>query len=177
MIDFVRYRSFWSRVDHSDVDGCWPWKGAIRKGVGRLEFGGRKTDPRRVAYMVAIGEIPKGRWVTSGCKNYICCRPDHFVLKGLGHDKPEVPGFWEFVVKTQGCWHWTGPETIEFAGRTQPPWRVAYLLTRRHPVPRGAFITQNCGTGDCVRPGHLEPAWLHGQPPNLPEKADLSTAF
>jgi hypothetical protein len=163
MIDFDKDWFFWQRVNRENI-GCWPWIGAIRQGAGRCEFRGRKTDPRRVAYTLAIGEIPAGRWVTSRCKNRICCRPDHFALKGIRRPKPDFPGFWDFVTKTAECWLWTGPESIEFDGRVQPPWRVAYLLTRRRRVPRRAFIRRTCETAKCVRPDHLAPAWLKSDP-------------
>lgn len=162
-LDFERHHFFWSRVDRSNPEGCWPWTGATHRGVGALEFCGRKTDPRRVAYVLAFGEIPKATpWVTSACKNRLCCRPDHFQLKGVKFDSPE---FWNHVEKTPGCWYWHGPATIEFQGRSQPPWRISYALAaKRHRVPRRAFVRQSCGTINCVRPDHLELAWLHGRP-------------
>lgn len=78
---------FWSKVDKSNVDGCWPWLGQItRKGYGRIQVGSRKTTrgPRpahQIAWVLTHGAIPSGLVVRHVvCGNPACCRPDHLAL-------------------------------------------------------------------------------------------------
>jgi hypothetical protein len=78
---------FWSKVDRSSVDGCWPWLGQItRKGYGRIQVGSRATKrgPRQahqVAWELTHGPIPPGLVVRHVvCGNPACCRPSHLAL-------------------------------------------------------------------------------------------------
>jgi hypothetical protein len=72
---------FLARVDRSDLDGCWPYAGAVgQNGYGRIKVRGRELLSHRVAYALAYGEIPDGLVVRHLCNNKICCRPDHLAL-------------------------------------------------------------------------------------------------
>ncbi len=65
--------------------------------------------------------------------------------------------FWGQVVKTDGCWLWSGKIDKGYGrynGRGAH--RVAYELTVG-PIPSGLEIDHVCRTPLCVRPDHLEP--------------------
>lgn len=80
----VRER-FWSRVDRTDIGGCWPWTMSCGShGYGQI---GWRTDGKvhtalahRVAYMLEVGPIPDGLTVDHLCRQRRCCNPRHLQL-------------------------------------------------------------------------------------------------
>jgi hypothetical protein len=72
----------WSKVDKSDINGCWPFKGSTgRNGVGQINKNGRPVGAHRVAYELTYGPIPDGLIVRHlVCDNSICCNPAHLAL-------------------------------------------------------------------------------------------------
>lgn len=70
--------------------------------------------------------------------------------------------FWSRVIKTTGCWEWTGSKTsggygnVRFQGRNVYAHRLAYTL-HRGAIPDGLVIDHLCRNRSCVRPDHLEP--------------------
>lgn len=77
---------FWSKVDTTNPDGCWPWKDSLNKdGYGEISIGDRESQIKlrahRVAKTLAIGEeIPAGKIVMHMCDNPPCCNPDHVAI-------------------------------------------------------------------------------------------------
>lgn len=69
--------AFWSRVEKSD--GCWEWTGSkTAQGYGNVRLPtGTNGYAHRVAYTLAIGEIPAGKVLDHLCRNRSCVRPDH----------------------------------------------------------------------------------------------------
>lgn len=65
-------------------DACWPWIGKSRHqfGYGQLwdRDLGRAEESHRVAWKLANGSIPKGRFVLHGCDNPPCCNPAHLYV-------------------------------------------------------------------------------------------------
>lgn len=65
------------------------------------------------------------------------------------------------VVKTDGCWLWTGPPngsgygTFRLDGRVIGA-HVAMVLLEGREIPDGHEVDHTCVTPLCVRPGHLE---------------------
>ena len=82
MILAIDPEAFWSRVDQSDTEGCWPWTGAINdSGYGVVRVGTKTPKAHRVAFLLAGGTIPKGYQVdhvrTRGCVRTDCANPSH----------------------------------------------------------------------------------------------------
>lgn len=81
---------FWNKVDQSGgSDACWEWQGYKSKGkwggygMVYLKIGEQKDFPlltHRVAYMLAVGDIPDDMFVCHKCDNPPCCNPAHLFL-------------------------------------------------------------------------------------------------
>lgn len=73
---------FWSKIDQSSRDGCWPWLGyAGDRGYGVYAYAkGSKKRSHRIAYELATGPIPDGMIVCHSCDNPRCCNPAHLWL-------------------------------------------------------------------------------------------------
>ena len=73
---------FWSKVDKSGGESCWPWK-AYRHpkwGYGTFGFGGKMQLAHRVAWILSNGPIPAGLSVLHRCDNPPCCNPAHLFV-------------------------------------------------------------------------------------------------
>lgn len=78
--DETRVRKFWSNIDRSWEDECWPWKAKTTiAGYGRLRVNGVRIRAHRYAYELTNGPIPDGIIIRHTCDNPICCNPDHLV--------------------------------------------------------------------------------------------------
>lgn len=79
--DGINEERFWSKVDRSDPDGCWPWlAGRHFRGYGFFAVNGRNVRANRVAYRLQVGPIPPGLFVCHRCDNPPCVRGDHLFL-------------------------------------------------------------------------------------------------
>lgn len=71
-------QKFWSRVDKTGE--CWEWT-MCRAANGYGHVWDTRCDKQRtahrVAYELAFGRIPRGKYVCHRCDNPACCRPDH----------------------------------------------------------------------------------------------------
>ncbi len=69
---------FWSHVDVRGPDECWPWLlSRMRNGYGTMSIGFARMAAHRVAYMIAVGVIPKGLDLDHLCRNRVCVNPRH----------------------------------------------------------------------------------------------------
>ena len=72
---------FWSKVDTTAVDGCWPWTGCRdRHGYGHIKVGGRAIWAHRLAWALTHGQIPPSLHVLHHCDNPPCVHPTHLFL-------------------------------------------------------------------------------------------------
>lgn len=89
---------FWSKVDRSAADGCWPWTSTLHgDGYGHFHHGGPTTgSPRRVlkahrvAYALEHGHLEAGVLLDHECSNEACCRPSH--LRPMEHRENVLRG-------------------------------------------------------------------------------------
>jgi hypothetical protein len=75
----------WEKVERRSWGECWPWRGALSSGYGRIFLGGspRYAYAHRVAFYLTYG-----RWPVVGrhlCDRPWCCNPLH-VLDGSHAD-------------------------------------------------------------------------------------------
>lgn len=84
---------FWSKVDRSDPDGCWPWIAKTRSmGYGYFHWQGQQRPAHRVSWQLLRGEIPANADLDHLCRNRVCVNPAHLepvthhvnVLRGEG---------------------------------------------------------------------------------------------
>jgi len=110
---------FWTRVDRSDPNGCWPWRRGKCLGYGNHSIGGRIIWTHRFAWQITHGgrclEIPKGMQVCHTCDYRTCCNPAHLFL-GTAKDNAQ-----DRIAKGRGEWAADG----KFL-RLQPEFRAEY---------------------------------------------------
>jgi hypothetical protein len=75
---------------------------------------------------------------------------------------PATERFWNKVMKTAGCWYWTGHRNNHGYGafgavksKLVYAHRFSYELAYG-PIPPGLVVRHRCDTPACVRPDHLE---------------------
>lgn len=69
--------------------------------------------------------------------------------------------FWSKVMKTDGCWRWTGAKTVGYGrfkmfGAVYGAHRVSVVIHRGADIPAGLVVDHLCRQRDCVRPEHLD---------------------
>lgn len=70
--------NFWKHVDIRGDDECWEWMAfKTPNGYGQFGFNGGSISAHRIAYMLAVGEIPAGLQIDHLCRNRACCNPKH----------------------------------------------------------------------------------------------------
>jgi HNH endonuclease len=73
---------FWSKVDYSNVTGCWFWKGGLMSmGYGRLTVRlGLHILVHRMSWILYNGMIDASQCVCHRCDTPLCVNPDHLFL-------------------------------------------------------------------------------------------------
>ena len=80
-VDHLRAANWWSKVDKSDVDGCWPWTQSVGShGYGQTWDGTTVRLAHRVAWTLTYGPIPDELTVDHICRNRRCCNVEHLRL-------------------------------------------------------------------------------------------------
>lgn len=69
---------FRGRVKVGKSDECWEWTGKLwRTGYGLFSVDGVPKIASRLAWEIANGPIPDGKFVLHSCDNRACCNPSH----------------------------------------------------------------------------------------------------
>lgn len=78
------------------------------------------------------------------------------------HRIPLAIRFWQKVVKSEGCWEWTGAHDgggyghIKVDGKMLKAHRISYEWARGE-IPPSLDIDHLCRNRSCVNPAHMEP--------------------
>lgn len=89
--------------------------------------------------------------------------PEYLRSQGLSETFPKR--FWSKVIKTDGCWIWTGAidqgyggiyhGMSKHAGKTNIRAHVASWILHFGPIPKGFCICHKCDVKTCCNPEHL----------------------
>jgi hypothetical protein len=81
MFDQKTRDRFWETVEKGRGENdCWIWKGRTLRSYGQFYCGGKERRAHRVSWMLAHGEIPKGKEIHHQCLNRRCVNHRHLEL-------------------------------------------------------------------------------------------------
>jgi hypothetical protein len=72
--------NFWSHLNKKE-NGCWEWSHRRNpSGYGTLKVMNKHALAHRIAWEIAVSEIPENLCVLHRCDNPSCCNPAHLFL-------------------------------------------------------------------------------------------------
>lgn len=85
-------RRFWSKVDLTKPDDCWPWAGSMRHEYGEFWLDGHHVYAHRMAAALVFGELDDEAVVLHTCDNPSCVRPDHLLVGTQAQNMADCSG-------------------------------------------------------------------------------------
>jgi len=112
--DLVR---FWAKVDIRNGNEYDEWGGSKDKdGYGIFWLNGKNYRAHRIAYILANGQIPDGKFVLHCCDNPGCPKADHFFL-GTTKDNMQDARTKGRLVTGDKHWSRMNPEKLAYGDR------------------------------------------------------------
>jgi hypothetical protein len=163
---------FLARIDKCGPNGCWLWTGGRNDGKrGSIHMEGRVVYAHRAAWLLFVGDIPKGMCVQQSCANPLCVNyeqhlrivPEAKRRRFVWKLETARRRFLAHVDKSDpdGCWPWTGARNGEYGytshkGANTCAHRAAYLLFVGE-IPDCYVVRHKCDNPICVNyERHLE---------------------
>lgn len=105
-----------------------------------------------------------GVWAKYGyegaLKSNACCKSCTNRIRNRKHI-PIEERFWKYVVKTDGCWKWTGAKRYAGYGfliqldRTNISAHRLSWIIHNGQIPNEMYVCHHCDNTECTRPDHL----------------------
>lgn len=160
---------FWTKVDKTNSNGCWLWKGTVAKKTGYGTFSlinpVRRPTAHRYSMMLAGMDETECTVVKHKCDNKLCVNPSHLEPKrGLRNTTGKVTK--EFIISTcspdlmTGCLmrtcgiDSTGYSRISDASKSPSVHRLMWEL-ERGKIPDGMCVLHQCDNRRCCNIDHL----------------------
>jgi hypothetical protein len=134
-----------ARCKVEPATGCWEWQqghnGAGYPQISLRPISSSAINVRRLVYLLEVGQLPKGRLVTSSCQDPLCINPAHL-----------RPTTRQAVAKKNAR---------EMNAKLTPDYRKAIWRRRKEGKPAGSVSKQQQGgTTGATAERPPEPFWM-----------------
>jgi hypothetical protein len=157
-LDYLK--KFWERVEKQE-NGCWNWTGHFHGNSPQYSHyaSGIIFNAKRLSLELSGRSSVGVKDIYQSCNNKKCINPDHLLVG-------DAARFWNKVIKTDGCWIWTGQRSqsslrygkfnycVLHKQKTISAHRFSYLITYGS-ISEAECVRHTCDNPICVRPDHL----------------------
>lgn len=160
MVKKTAVERFQIKIDQKGSDDCWVWLGS-KTPTGYGQFYPTPQKPigaHRYAYILAVGDIPRGFQIDHLCKNPSCVNPNHLEAVTHRNNVRRANGLSDIYMN--------GDENVKVAGR--PKLAPTELITIRLPITTLEIIQRRSAKAHmppsvylAERVIHHEVVWKH----------------